>query len=101
MSAATSIPYQRWTAAELERHGASAIGDLNNPRTPGEYTHFINARQFDGAILDARTDFQAICGFRWGQVPSIDDLCAGDEAEAEFCPVCWIIRHPDMFGLWS
>ena len=92
MSTATSTPYQRLAAAELERNGAVAIGDLNNPK---------NARQFDGAILDARTDFHAICGFKWGQVPDIEDLCVSEGAEAEFCPLCWIIRHPFLFGLWK
>ena len=101
MSTATSTPYQQLATAELERHGADTIGDLNNPRAPHEYVHYINARQFDGAILDARTDFQAICGFKWGQVPDIEDLCVNDGAEAEFCPLCWIIRHPFLFGLWK
>lgn len=32
---------------------------------------------------------------------TIGDLCVNDGAEAEFCPLCWIIRHPFLFGLWK
>lgn len=104
MTAPAATPlteYRAQLTAELERHNATAVGDLNNPRHPSAYIHYIQMDRFENAVLEDRKDFRAVCGFQWEKTPQITELRNAESSSDEFCPRCWVLVHRTLFGRWS